>query len=288
MKSKDTIHFSDCDLGYIIEGNGPNALVIGSSAYYPQLFSDNLRNHLRLFFIDNRAFAPTPRTETPLTFSLDLLIEDIERMRQDLQLETVIVIGHSGNAFLALEYAKKYPHNVSHVVMIGTSPNFSEESYKTADLHWEAHASTARKEALKKQFALHPDSEMETIPANQRFIWNYLRHTPRIWYDFSSDYSPLWSDVNVNPSIFDYVWGKLFGEIDITNNLADFDKPVLLALGRHDYIVTPPESWNPILSKFKNFKMQVFEKSGHSPFYEEAELFDSCLLKWLETGTVRT
>lgn len=281
MKSKDTIHFSDCDLGYIIEGNGPNALVIGSSAYYPQLFSSNLRNHLRLVFIDNRAFAPTPRTETPLTFSLDLLIEDIERMRQELQLEKVIVIGHSGNAFLALEYAKKYPHNIFHVVMIGTSPNFSEESYKNADLHWEAHASTARKEALKKQFELHPDTEMETIPENQRFIWNYLRHTPRIWYDFSTDYSPLWKDVNVNPSIFDFVWGELFREIDITNNLADFDKPVLLALGKHDYIVTPPESWNPILPKFKNIEMKVFEKSGHSPFYEEAELFDTFLLDWL-------
>jgi len=276
-----TINNHNFSFAYQIEGDGPTALVIGSSIYYPRLFSQNLRKHLRLVFTDMRAFAPPSQGELPLTFSLDLLLDDIEMIRQELELDKIIVIGHSGNAFLALEYAKKYPEHVSHVVMIGTSPDFSEESKKSADLYWQQNASEARKKALEKHFESRPDTEFEQVPLNKRFIWNYLRHTPRIWYEYSSDYSHLWEGVQVNAQVFDYVWGTLFRDIDITDNLECFNTPVFLALGRHDYIVAPPDSWDPLKSKFKDISMHIFEKSGHSPFYEEAELFDDVLLKWL-------
>lgn len=164
------IESPDFDLGYQIEGSGPNALVIGSSIYYPRLFSQNLRKHLRLIFSDMRAFAPSPRKETALPFTLDVLLDDIERVRQQLTLGQVIVIGHSGNAFLALEYAKKYPEHVSQVVMIGTGPDFSDQSKKEADQYWEEMASLERKETLRNSFALHPDSQYAEIPPPRRFI----------------------------------------------------------------------------------------------------------------------
>src|ERR1700722_15456470 len=154
------------NLGYRIEGEGPTALVIGSSIYYPRVFSENLRKHLRLVFVDMRAFASAPRAETPLTFGLDLLIDDVEHMRQKLGLGSVIVIGHSGNAFLALEYAKKYPEHVSHIVMIGTGPDMSEENKEIADQYWRESASSARKEAMSNSLKKHPDSEYERIPLN--------------------------------------------------------------------------------------------------------------------------
>lgn len=82
-------------------------------------------------------------------------------------------------------------------------------------------------------------------------------------------------------SLFDFIWGTLFKEIDITKGLEHFDRPVFLALGRYDFIVAPPDSWNPLRSQFKDLSICLFEKSGHSPFYEESELFDHKLLQWL-------
>jgi proline iminopeptidase len=228
-----------------------------------------------------RAFAPAPRFENPLTFGLDLLVDDIEHMRQKLGLGRVIVIGHSGNAFLALEYAKKYSEHVSHIVMIGMGPDLSEESKEAADQYWQESASAARKEALNNSLKKYPDLEYERIPLNQRFVWNYIRHTPRIWYDFKGDTSFLWEGVHVNMSIFEYVWGNLYKDIDITEGLETLDKPVFLALGRNDFIVAPPSSWEFLRPKFKDLTICVFEKSGHSPFYEETDLFDQKLLDWL-------
>jgi proline iminopeptidase len=276
-----TIKSRGFELGYQIEGSGPNTLVIGSSIYYPRVFSKNLRKHLRLIFADMRAYAPVPQSEPPLNFDLDLLLDDIECIRQELKLGKVIIVGHSGHAFLALEYAKKYPQHVSHVVMSGTSPDFSERSKQSAEEYWLATASPERKAAQKKWFEKCPDSQYMQIPANERFIWNYIRHTPHIWYDFNFDSTPLWQGVNVNMAIFDYVWGTLFRDIDITKGLETFNKPVFLALGRYDFIVAPPDAWEPLRSKFKQLSICVFEKSGHAPFYEEAELFDTKLLAWL-------
>lgn len=271
------------DLGYYIKGSGPNALVIGSSIYYPRIFSEDLCKQLRLAFVDMRAFAPPPHFEIPLTFGMDLLIDDVELMRQKLALGRVIVIGHSGNAFIALEYAKKYPEHVSRVVLIGVCPDFSNNSKKEADLHWEQSASLERKKALQISLERYPDSQYEQLPLNQRFVWDYVRHSARIWYDFNFDPAFLWEGVHVNMPIFEYVWGTLFRDIDITKGLNELNKPVFLALGRYDFDIAPASSWDPYRAKFKDLSVNIFEQSGHTPFFEEAQLFDQKLLDWLMT-----
>ena len=65
--------------------------------------------------------------------------------------------------------------------------------------------------------------------------------------------------------MFDHVWGNVFRDLDITRGLSTFDRPVLLALGRYDFIVAPPCSWDPIRPKFRDLTVRVFEHSGHNP-----------------------
>jgi proline iminopeptidase len=57
---------------------------------------------------------------------------------------------------------------------------------------------------------------------------------------------------------------------------------VFLALGRYDFVVARPSSWDRIRAKFRNLTVRVFERSGHTPPYEEPELFDAELLRWIE------
>jgi proline iminopeptidase len=110
--------------------------------------------------------------------------------------------------------------------------------------------------------------------------------TPRVWYDPRFDCTSLWEDVTINMDMFGYVWGKLFAEIDVTHGLEQFDRPVFLALGRYDFIVAPPASWDDVKSKFKNLTIRIFERSGHTPQFEEPELFDPELLSWMHQHAV--
>lgn len=81
--------------------------------------------------------------------------------------------------------------------------------------------------------------------------------------------------------MINYVWGIIFRDIDITKGLDQLNRPVFLGLGRHDYLVAPPSSWEPLRNKFKDLTIHIFEKSGHTPQLEESALFAQVLLEWL-------
>ena len=268
-------------LRYRIEGTGLPAIVIGSSAYYPRAFSQNLRKHLRLVFMDHRGFGVSPGPVDVSAFALPVLVDDVDRLRQTLNLDRVIVIGHSGHAFMALEYAKKYPQHVTHVVMIGIGPNLSAASTAAAEQYWRESVSPERKAALAENVRRLPDDQLAKLPPDRQFIDGYIRNGPRIWYDYRFDSSPLWESVELNADMFGYVWGTVFRDIDIAQGLSDLKRPVLLALGRYDFLVAPPSSWDHVRSQFRDLTVRVFENSGHTPQFEEAALFDQELLRWL-------
>lgn len=268
-------------LQYCSKGEGLETIVVGSALYYPRTFSQNIHKHLRLTYMDHRGFAPKPdHAFTQSEYELDVIIDDIEHLRQHLGLNQIVIIGHSGHAFMALEYAKKYPQFVSHVVMLGVIPNLSAESNIAVEQYWQDSVSPDRKAALKHSEQNLPDEKLATLSPSQRFIKQYIRSGARIWYDFNFDSSPLWEGVEINMEIFSYIWGTVFRDIDITQGLDKFDKPIFLGLGRYDFLA-PYCLWNPIRSKFKNLTVRVFEKSGHTPQYEEPKLLDEELIKWL-------
>lgn len=77
-------------------------------------------------------------------FDLDVLLDDIEAIRRQFSLNDFVIVGHSGHAFLAIEYAKKYPRFVKGVVMTGCGPSNSDERLKASVEYFERTASTER------------------------------------------------------------------------------------------------------------------------------------------------
>ncbi len=48
--------------------------------------------------------------------------------------------------------------------------------------------------------------------------------------------------------------------------------PIFLAHGRHDYVV-PHILWDGVVEKLPKATLQIFERSGHQPFFEEPDRF---------------
>jgi proline iminopeptidase len=267
-------------LSCIIEGRGFPALVIGSSLYYQRVFPQDLREHLQLIFADHRGFVPQPSRNTDKSsFDLPVLLNDIEKIRKELCLEKPLIIGHSGHAFLALEYAKKYPQNVSGVVMIAVTPDYSTLTHEVADGFFHKEASVERKKLF--------DKNMQSLPAKidndpeRKFVHYCVAAGPKSWYDESFDASSLWEGVYTNMQMIDYVWGEVFHDIDITQGLNEFKKPVLLILGKYDFLTGPAHLWDAVQSSFNDLTIEVFEKSAHTPPYEEPGRYSASLLKWI-------
>jgi proline iminopeptidase len=266
------------ELGYSVEGEGRPTLVIGSSIYYPRTFSPALRRSLKLAFVDHRGFVPTeevPQSE----YSLDVILDDIEKVRAHLGFEQVVIVGHSGHGYMALEYAKRYPERVSHVVMIGTGPSHSAADMALAERAWEEAVCPERKAQLERDLQRLP-AEIAAAP-ERRFITFCLRLAAKSWYDPTFDATAQWKDVRVNMPIIDHVWGEVFRDIDVTAGLERLEKPVFLALGRFDFLVAPYWAWDSRRKSFRDLTVRVFDRSSHTPQFEESDLFDAELLRWI-------
>jgi proline iminopeptidase len=148
--------------------------------------------------------------------------------------------------------------------------------------NWQESASAERRAVMEERLRDLPDEELAKLPPGQAYMERYIRNSPRIWYDPRFDCSPFWEGMEPNTEMLNYVWGTLFRDIDITVGLEKLDRPVFLALGRYDFLVPPPSAWEPLRSNFQDLTIRVFEKSGHTPQYEEAALFDQELLAWMQ------
>ncbi|MGV3558672.1 MAG: alpha/beta fold hydrolase [Larkinella arboricola] len=283
MNTTGIVEIEGFRLGYKVEGAGIPALVIGSTVYYPRTFVGNLRQHLQLIFIDHRGFVPPPPGDwQDEDFRLEVLLNDIEAIRKALNLERFVVMGHSGHAFLALEYAKRYPQRVSQVVLIGASPDYSEATTQARWAFFEKDTTPERKAAFEASMAQLPQ-RIAADPERQ-FVQMCLCAGPASWYDYRFDATALWEGVYTNMKVFDYVWGVVFRDIDITAGLEKLDRPVLLALGRYDYLTGLPFLWDEVQHRFSNLTIRIFEKSAHTPQFEEPERFNRELVNWLQTG----
>ena len=281
-----TVDIDGFKLRYQVEGSGLPTIVIGSTVEHPRTFSSNLREHLQLIFVDHRGFTRLPDGVDPASVDLTTIVEDVERVRQALGLTQFAIAGHSGNAYMALEYAKKYPAYVSHVIMICIAPDLGPQTTQTARRHWKESASPERKAQLAENFRRMPDDKLARLPTSERFIEADKRLAPLKWFDYLFDPSELLVGI-VRNAIIEHVWGTVFSTIDITIGLEEFDRPVFLALGRYDFLLGPTSLWDTVSRRFRDLTIRVFEKSGHVPQFEEPELFDRELLAWMNKSALQ-
>jgi proline iminopeptidase len=276
-------------LRYKVEGAGTPVLVPGSSTYYPRTFSRHLRDVLALAFVDLRHFAETtpgaPVARAART--LDTYLEDMDRLRDAVGFDRCVVLGHSHHGCLALEYAKRYPERVSHVVMVGAPPVGVRATIDAGEAYWAERASEERKAALRRSRGALAPHGLATMSPEEAVVARYVAEGPRYWHDPTYDASWLWRGVPLDMDAL-AAFKELFESYEVGCDPARLQAPVLVVMGRHDYVVPPP-LWDDALRGLGNgtgtgagrVTYRVLERSGHTPQLEEPRAFDEVLLEWL-------
>ncbi|MGG3032214.1 alpha/beta fold hydrolase [Bacillus stercoris] len=280
MERTGICHSDGFDLAYRIEGEGAPILVIGSAVYYPRLFSSDLKQKYQWIFVDHRGFAKPKRELREEDSRLDAVLADIERMRTFLQLEDVIILGHSGHAFMALEYARTYPEHVQKVALFNTAPDNSEERQRKSESFFMETASPERKKRFETDIANLPQ-DIENDP-ERRFVHMCIRAEAKSFYQERPHAAALWDGVFTNMPIMDELWGNTFARLHLIQRLADVQVPVYIGLGRYDYLVAPVTLWDTVDDLYPHVEKVIFEKSGHQPMLEEPQAFEQSFRKWLD------
>jgi proline iminopeptidase len=269
-------------LRYLVEGCGIPVLVVGSSVFYPRTFSRRLREVCALAFADLRHFGEGGPGSSVGEVSLDAYAEDIECLRTAIGFETSAILGHSHHGCMALEYARRYPKRVTHVVLIGAPPVSVERTIAAGAAYWAKEASMERKALLERnRRALGPD-RLGEAGSGEAFVRRYVADGPRYWRDPYYDATPLWEGVPIDRAAVS-AFRRLFTDYELRWNPTEMPAPVLVVTGRYDYVVAPT-LWDAVLPQQPDVTHHRFDASGHTPQLEEPERFDAVLLGWLRSG----
>jgi proline iminopeptidase len=198
---------------------------------------------------------------------------DVDGLREWIGADQVVVTGGSYGGFIAMEYALAYPDRVKAMILRDTSPDRSnlERAHEYArtqtriEINWDNYhrywgGHIYDDEDLKARWA-------EIIPL----------------YDF--EYDPVVSAARVEAGIYRHEahnWCFVHNApiYDLKPRLHEITCPTLVTVGRTDWI-TPVSSAETIASLIPNSALVVFEKSGHSPQYEEYDLFQATMRQFL-------
>lgn len=263
-----TVSTKGADLYYTTRGRGPVCLVpssMGTKPFELQMPS-RLSDCFQLVFVDLRGSGRSTGNFADITF--DLLAEDLEAIRMDLGVERVAILGHSILSILAIEYGRRRPASVSHVITAGAPPrgDMAWVAAKSKEF-FEADASEERKQILSDNLARMPQ---------------LVAQTPMRFFDARFDAAPLLAEAVYNPAVFAHLLGPLTHDWDVSAGSDSLRVPIFLAHGRYDYVV-PYHLWDGIVETLPDATFRLFERSGHQPFFEEPDEFAAAVLEWMKS-----
>jgi proline iminopeptidase len=262
-------------LEWVREGKGIPLLVLGSPRYYRRLLPAAMRKHFELVFCDLREWVPTPAGFDLNDITIEMFADDVEAMRGAAGLERPIVMGHSHHGGIALEYARIYPDAARGIAAVASTPPVgASDDHETIEEFFRRDASPERRAAHKRNLAAHPIPE--TITTSADYVVAYLANGAGAWYDPTFDAAPLWEGVELNMEVSN----QLSSAAALGGFRLDrLDVPVFLALGRFDYGL-PYFWWDEPRKRLANACYHLYEKSGHSPPYEQPDDFTADLVEW--------
>jgi proline iminopeptidase len=268
-----TVSVKGAEIFYSSTGTGPVCFVltgIGARAYELQMPAE-LTERLTLVFVELRGSGRSTGDATQLTF--DVLAEDLEAVRAQLGVERVAVLGHSIVGMLAIEYGRRCPRSVSHVIAVGTPPlgDMGRLSARTGAF-FEQDASEDRKRVLRQN--------MSALPPGAPPTQMLLAQAPMRFFNERFDAAPLLAEAVSRPRFILHLMGTLALGWDVTVGADSLRVPILVALGRHDYVV-PHVLWDGVAASLPDATLRIFDRSGHQPFFEEPAAFADAVTGWM-------
>lgn len=76
----------------------------------------------RLIYYDQRGRGRSAGGVVPEDVTIDSEVDDLDRLRQHFELDTVALLGHSWGCVLAMEFATRHPDRVTHLILLNTAP----------------------------------------------------------------------------------------------------------------------------------------------------------------------
>ena len=207
----------------------------------------------QVIFYDQRGTGASKVAKADVPQTMEAQVADLDAVRDHLHFEKIDVLGDSYGGLLAMAYTAAHPEHVRKLILSDSAaPAWGDQVHLFPQVFpdkLEAQAkSNDPEEGLRNHFKL-------------------------IFYDEekAAKYLAGAKDLGLAPGVGAAVH-RATTKLDLKPALAKFTCPTLVVTGRYDMNVAPLTAWK-IYKAIPGAKWEVFEKSGHLPYYEEPEKY---------------
>jgi proline iminopeptidase len=237
----------------------------------------------KLIFVDERGSGRSQKIEDPKGYTIENMVEDVEGVRQALDLGKISLLGHSYGGALAQAYALKYQQNLTHLVLASTWSS-TEQMNKVLAKMKENMSPQLRDQIDRLEGAglyghgklyeqnRYPNEYMVAAWGEGYFPYIYHNHP-------DPNYDPISNGV-MSWYLYREMWGE-HGEfvidgnlksVEYTQRLSSIKVPTLIVVGEHDEC--DPELSEIMQQKIAGSKLAVMPKAGHMTFVDQQDLFN--------------
>ena len=275
------------------KGAAPLLFLHGGPGYNSHSFSvlegPRLERAVQMVYYDQRGAG---HSERPWTghYQLDTLVEDVEVLRRTLGVPKIALMGHSFGGLLALEYAARYPQNVSRMVLVGA---FSDgpatcrvHRERVASLHLAEYARLMRDTAwLRAPGRSDCDYEGRAVPAGEQQRFNDSGMFPDPAKQRLQDSVDATSGLrNTGEMSRALLRGGLMS-LRFTKH-AQVTMPVLVIAGENDYAIGI-HSQRSLAALLPEGRLAEYPRAGHFPYLDEPERFARDVISFLTADLER-
>jgi proline iminopeptidase len=189
-------------------------------------------------------------------------IEDLEALRAHIGAEQMDLLGHSWGGYLVMAYAARYPQHIRRLLVVDSAaPKVSDTVFLFKDVF---------PEGVERENAAEFAGLMGDKAARVKSLREYFS---MLFYSPEKRDAALakMTDVTENVEVNETIWHDL-QRFDLNPELPKYHFPVIVMTGRFDMNVAPVVAYK-IHKAIPGSQFVVFDRSGHLPFYEEADKF---------------
>jgi len=289
------VQIDSLDIHYAIQGSGP-AMVVGhlnsGKIGYEKTLSA-LEDRFTMIYYDPRG---TGKSEAPKTldqYQYAYLVEEIDLLRQHLDLDQIWIFGHSDQSEIAMEYAIEHPEHIQGLILSGT--HFVENGWVEMNTIREFEKER-RKNVWFDQVVKDWEYSIE-FQTQTDSLGRDLTYAPLKWWCYDSATAqkviPIYDLISQtgrrktingrSPFSTSEERKKLYERIyGYQNRYHEIQCPILILQGAYD-TNNPPKLAEKLDSKLSQSTLVLIPESGHFPWVEQPEPSFTAIFNWLNS-----
>jgi proline iminopeptidase len=240
---------------------------LGIDHTYFRPWLDPLVARLELIYLDLRGNGRSGRP-APETLTFTQFCDDLEALRQSLGHARLCLLGHSYGGFIALDYARRHPERVSHLILVDT----------VAALDFQAEIDTNLERLDPAPVIL---AALEAEPQTDGEFEQAMRAASPLYFHRFDPALAAAAFAHVRWSLMASQRGfELLGEYNMLPHLHAISAPALCVSGRGDFLALPSQV-ERLAAGLAQAQAVHIEQCGHFPFIEQPQVFLRLVDTWL-------